>query len=339
MNGREFWLRWRAEIVRGTMIFVIVIAGGLFVRSMVSRGRAKLEGFREQFNTDFLAADRQHGEPWHYAASIPRQHTVWLRNINGSISVEPSDGPKVEITADRTFKHSPVDSVRIVTSVSGKGVTICAMWPGHAVQCGPDGHYTTEGGIQGNDVALSFTVRLPRGVKLDASTINGDVDVSGASAPVNAGTVNGDISIETDAGPVRAATVNGDVSASMSGFTGPGDVNVATVHGDATISLPDNVDGVVNGHTVAGDITSDYPLVVSGKFASHAIVGTLGKGGRAIKLTTVTGDVEVRRLGAEGVTPRATPGRPTPPIPPVRPTPPTPAGAPRGTPPPRSGTS
>jgi cytoskeletal protein CcmA (bactofilin family) len=298
MNGKEFWLRWRGEILRGTMIFLVVVGGGFFVRSVVGRGREKLEGLRDQFNTDFLAADRQRAEPWHYTADLAPQRTLWLRNINGSIAVDSAEGNKLEITAERTFKHSSVDSVQILTSTSEHGLTVCAMWPGRAVQCGPDGHYSTDGGVHGNDVALVFTVRLPAGVKLDASTVNGDVEVNGATAPVDAGTVNGDIAIETAHGPVRAATVNGDVAAVLHGFSGPGDVNVATVHGDASLTLPDKLDAVVEGHTVAGDINTDYPLVVSGKFASHTIGGTLGKGGRRLNLNTVTGDVELRRLSA-----------------------------------------
>jgi hypothetical protein len=112
----------------------------------------------------------------------------------------------------------------------------------------------------------------------------------------------------------------------MHGFVDPGDVAVTTVNGDAVVVLPESVDAVVEGHTVAGDIASDYPLTVSGKFASHSIAGTLGKGGRTIKLTTVTGDVALRRIGSALTPPR-------PPVPPARPGPP--AGAPR----PRSGTS
>lgn len=329
MNGKEFWLRWRGEILRGTMIFGIVIGGGLFVRSLVGRGRSQLEGLRQQFDTDFLAPDRLHAEPWSYVAAVPAQRTLWLRNINGSITVEPAEGRQVQIVADRSYKHSPVDSVRIVTAESERGLTVCAMWPGHAVACGPNGHYSTEGGLQGNGGAVVFTVQLPRGVKLDASTVNGDVQVNGVSAPVVVGTVNGDITVETSAGPVRATTVNGDVSATMRGFGDPGDVNVTTVRGDAVVILPDNVDAVVDGHTVAGDVASDYPLVISGKFASHAVVGTLGKGGRAIKLTTVTGDVGLRKLGAA----------PAPPRPPTTPRPPVPAHPPTGAPRPRSGTS
>jgi lia operon protein LiaG len=136
--------------------------------------------------------------------------------------------------------------------------------------------------------------------------------------------VNGDITVEALLGPVRAATVNGDVRAMIRGFAGPGDVNLTTVNGDAFVELPAALDAVVDGHTVVGQISTDFPLSVTGKFASHALTGTLGTGGRKIHLTTVTGDVEVRKVDtlAEATTP-------------VTPTPPT---SPQGTRRPRPGT-
>jgi hypothetical protein len=327
MNGRDFWVRWRGDILRGVVIFGVVIGGGLFVRSLVGRGRAQLSGLQQSFDTDFFASDRQRAAPWTYTTPIAPHHTVWLRNINGSITVEAGDSRSVEVTAERTFRHSPADSVRLVAVESDRGITICAIWPGAATSCGPNGHYATASKMRGNDVAVVFTVRLPRGVRVDASTVNGDVEVRGASAPIEVITVNGDVTVETSAGPVRATTVNGDAQATISSFGEPGDVTLTTVHGDATLELPDNVDAVLDGHTVTGDISSDYPLTIAGKFASHELTGTLGKGGRMIHITTVAGDVDVRKVSA---TPEATPALPPPA------TPPRPG---RGTPRPRAGTS
>ncbi len=314
MNRTEFWLRWRRDIVRGATIFVGVVGAGLVIQSMAGRGRERLLGFRQAFDPHFQAADRRHGEPWTYATLLPAQHTLWLRNINGSISVEATDGETVEVRAERTFKHSAVDSVRILITETKQGLTVCAVWPGKLAPCGPDGRYSTEGSLGDNDVAVVFTVRLPRGVTLDASTINGDIDVTGATAPVGAGTVNGDITVEALLGPVRAATINGDVRAMIRGFAGPGDVNLTTVNGDAFVELPATLDAVVSGRTVAGDISTDFPLSVTGKFASHTLTGTLGKGGRTIHLTAVTGDVEVRQAATLAET--VSPAPPTPPIPP-----------------------
>ena len=327
MTGKEFITRWRTEIVRGVLILGVVFGIGMFIVSMVGRGKAALSDFGHQFAGGLNPGDRMHGQPWMYVKSLAPDRTLWLRNINGSITVTPSDARMVEIHAERTFKHSRGDSVQIVTAESNSGLTVCAVWPGRASACGPEGHFTSEG-MHGNDVAVVFEVKLPRGVRLDASTINGDVSVDGASAPVNAVTVNGDVTVETADGPVTVTTVNGDAHATMRALTGPGDVKVTTVHGDAQVDLPSGIDAVVDGHTVAGDISSEFPLTVTGKFASHSLTGTLGKGGRQIHITTVTGDVDVREVGA---TPEAAPV--TAPVPPHRPTPV------RGSPRPRSGTS
>lgn len=321
MDAREFWVRWRSDIVRGAVIFGVVLGGGLLVRSLVHRGRTQLGGLERAFDTDFFAADRQRAEPWTYATPLAPQRTLWLRNVNGSITVEPASSGTVEITAQRTFRHSAADSIRIVTAESDKGLTVCAVWPSSSGEgaCGPDGRYTSEPQLRGNDVAVVFTVKVPRGVKVDASTINGDVEVHGGTAPIGVGTVNGDVTIETSGGPVRAVTVNGDAQATIRGFAEPGDVNITTVHGDATLDLPDRLDAVLDGHTVTGDISSDYPLTIAGKFASHQLTGTLGKGGRRIHITTVAGDVQVRKASAQSVPPPAVaPTAPTPPTAPRR---------------------
>lgn len=321
MDGREFWLRWRSDILRGAVIFGVVLAGGLLVRSLVHQGRARINGLERAFDTDFFAADRQRAEPWTYVKPLASQHTLWLRNVNGSITVDPSSAGNLEITAERTFRHSAADSVRLVTAESDKGITVCAVWPGPAGEgtCGPDGRYSTEPRLHGNDVAVVFTVRVPRGVKVNASTINGDVQVRGASAPIHVTTVNGDVSVETSAGPAHAVTVNGDAQATIHGFAEPGDVSVTTVHGDATLDLPDQIDAVVDGHTVTGDISTDYPLTVTGKFASHTLAGTLGKGGRGIHLTTVAGDIQIGKASSDSVRLQVIPKPPVAPAPPARP--------------------
>jgi cytoskeletal protein CcmA (bactofilin family) len=329
MTAKEFITRWRTEIVRGVLILGVVFGIGMFVVSMVGRGKAALNDFGHRFDANFAGDGRPHGQPWMYVKPLAPDHTLWLRNINGSITVTPSDGQTVEIHAERTYRHSPGDSVRIVTAESNGGLTVCAVWPGRSSACGPEGHFTSEG-MHGNDVAVVFEVKLPRGVRLDASTITGDVSVDGATAPVNAVTVTGDVTVETADGPVTATTVTGDVHATMHALAGLGDVKVTTVTGDAQVDLPRGIDAVVDGHTVAGDISTDFSLPVTGKFASHSLTGTLGKGGRQIHISTVTGDVDLREAET---TPEAAPV--IAPVPPPH-HPPAPA---RGSSRPRSGTS
>src|ERR1051325_3129940 len=190
MTGKEFLRRWRLDIVRGAVILGVVFGIGMLVVSMVGRGRAALNDFGHQFDTGFLAADRIHGQPWMYVKPLAPDRTLWLRNMKGSISVRRPGGRQLKIHAERTFKHSSADSVRIITAESDGGLTVCAMWTGSG-SCGPDGHYNSPGHMNGNDAAAVFEVRLPRGVRLDASTVNGDVSGDGSRGPGDAGTGNG----------------------------------------------------------------------------------------------------------------------------------------------------
>ena len=127
MTGKEFLQRWRLDIVRGVVILGVVFGLGMLVVSMVGRGRAALNDFGHQFASGLHGDDRMHGPPWMYVKPLAPDHTLWLRNISGSITVTPSDAQQVEIHAERMYKHSSVDSVRIITTESEGGLTVCAL--------------------------------------------------------------------------------------------------------------------------------------------------------------------------------------------------------------------
>jgi len=47
---------------------------------------------------------------------------------------------------------------------------------------------------------------------------------------------------------------------------------------------------------VNGSISSDFPLTVSGKLSPRHIRATIGSGGRELRLHTVNGSIELRKL-------------------------------------------
>jgi len=63
-------------------------------------------------------------------------------------------------------------------------------------RCDDGGDYRLNG-VKKNDVAVRFTVQVPRNVPINASTVNGGLDIDGVSAPVEAKTVNGRIAVNT----------------------------------------------------------------------------------------------------------------------------------------------
>ncbi len=298
----SLWTAWRKDIVRILVLCVGALALGLAIKSfaggfrqrIASRIPGEVASALADLSPDLDAGPRLTGETWTYRARVAPRQWVWIRNTHGPVKVEPARGDSLEVTAVKTYRRSDPATVRLVTVPFAGGVTICALWDNGGGRCGAGDDFK-QSSARRNDVAVQFTVKLPRGVKLGATTVNGPVRVAGAAAPVVASTVNGQIDVETAKGPVSAVTVNGSVRARMLGFADTGEVKLATVNGTLTAELPAKLDAVVEGGTVNGGIDTDYPLQVSGKFNSRHVEGTVGAGGRHIELTTVNGSIRLRK--------------------------------------------
>jgi DUF4097 and DUF4098 domain-containing protein YvlB len=189
-------------------------------------------------------------------------------------------------------------TVKQVGSGSGD-VLICALWNERS-SCDEDGYHShSDGWFHGdndrNDVSVQFVVKLPAGVKVDASTVNGEVDVDGATSDVVAHTVNGSVEARSTGGAVSAHTTNGDIRVSAAKL-GSDRTEYTTVNGTITVSLPASVSADVDMHTVNGSLTSDFPLTVEGTFSPKRLHATLGKGGAALRLSTVNGSIRLRKL-------------------------------------------
>ena len=137
-------------------------------------------------------------------------------------------------------------------------------------------------------------VRVPAGVRVDASTVIGDVTVSGVSSDIMATTVNGDVTTSTHSGAVTATTVTGDVSARMDVLDQSAPLRLTTVTGDITAILPAAVGAEIDMATVTGDMNTDFPLQMN-ENSSHHLHGVIGAGGSKVLLKTVTGEVRLRR--------------------------------------------
>jgi DUF4097 and DUF4098 domain-containing protein YvlB len=175
-------------------------------------------------------------------------------------------------------------------------VLICAIWYENT-ECTEDGYRTHDNRARNNrnnDVSVEFTIRLPSGVKVDVSTVNGSLEISGASSTVEAHTVNGKVVAASSGGPVNAGTVNGDIEVRM-GTIGAEDLEFGTVNGSIVVYVPDDLNADVDMRTVNGAVESDFPMTVSGKINPRHIRATIGRGGRRIQFRTINGSVELRK--------------------------------------------
>jgi DUF4097 and DUF4098 domain-containing protein YvlB len=121
--------------------------------------------------------------------------------------------------------------------------------------------------------------------------------VDGATSEVEVGTVNGSVEATTTGGPINASTVNGSVRARMGRFTSDDDMNFSTVNGSVIAEFIGDMDADVDLSTVNGRFYTDYQVTVSGRLDPRHLRAKLGRGGPRVKLSTVNGNVELRRRG------------------------------------------
>jgi hypothetical protein len=145
------------------------------------------------------------------------------------------------------------------------------------------------------------------------STGGGRIVIDSSDKSVVASTGGGDIELRATSGDAVASTGAGDVSIRVVGAgSGTHNINVCDGHGRVTLELPKNIDATFELETAYTDnapnrtkIESDFDLSQSEthewddrfgtprKFVRAA--GKLGAGGSLIRVSTVNGDIVVRR--------------------------------------------
>jgi len=242
-----------------------------------------------------LAQDRQNDRAFTLNEKIPAMQWVRIKNVNGEIRVTPSTSDRVEITATKSWRRGNPAEVRIVRVPSSSGILVCAFWTENAT-CSENNYSShNEGRSRNNDVAVDFEVHVPKGIRVGVWSVNGQVSVDGATEEVVASTVNGSVDATSSGGPVSSSSVNGSVHARMGKLTGNDDLEFSSVNGSVVAEFATDIDADIELSTVNGRFQTDWPVTITGRVDPRHLRATLGKGGRRIKLSTVNGNVELRK--------------------------------------------
>jgi len=228
---------------------------------------------------------------------VPSGQWMRVRNVIGEVRVRPSAGDRVEIVATKSWRRGDPTLVRIESKKSPDGsILVCAFWTENAT-CDENGYRSHNEGRwnRNNDVAVDFEVRVPKGVNVGVWSVNGGVSVDGATGEVEAGSVNGGVDASSSGGPVQASSVNGTVHARMGRIGTSEDLDFSSVNGNVIAEFGEDIDAQVELSTVNGRFQTDWPVTITGRVDPRHLRATIGKGGRRIRLSTVNGNVELRK--------------------------------------------
>lgn len=141
--------------------------------------------------------------------------------------------------------------------------------------------------------------------RLAVKTISGDVLVEDRVGDLSIETASGDVEVRQCSGNLSVTTASGDISLSgcsesLSAQTASGsvdveaddqcnEVSVSSASGDIRFQYPDEFDAIVKYSTVSGDVEHDGASTQAGTIR-------IGAGLTPVRLSTVSGDIEIRRL-------------------------------------------
>lgn len=273
------------------------------------------------------AQERAADDLFTWSGRIASGGSLSIRHYNGPIDVREATGDRVEFRAERRSRRSTEMSFEVENTADG--VRICGVWRGrNACDSGRNRGWDWDEGPPSS----RLTVSLPKGVRLQANTGNGDVtvekasndvevrsgngdvritltagrvdvatgngelEIDGATGPVTATTGNGRVYVLTSTGPVTARSGNGEIDVRMKTLTGTSDMTFSTGNGAITVTLPGTFAGEIDASTGHGDFSSDFEIRVLGRLNPRHIRGTIGENGtRRIRMTTGNGRLELRK--------------------------------------------
>ncbi len=250
-------------------------------------------GFAAVLLTGMGPAAVQNDDEFSWSGSVAQGKTLQIKNANGPLIAEYSDGDRVEVKAVKEGPADDRDEVTFEVVEHDDGMTICSIYPGRlwsSNDCEPDsGHMSSNK----NKTKVTFTVRVPAGVRFVGETMNGHIGADNLRSDVELLTMNGAIEVWTT-GWARASTMNGEVWARIGSTDWSGDLELKSMNGAIEVVLPVGANADVSASTMNGSVESDWPLEKSGWIRNKAS-GTIGSGGRSISLSTMNGDIKLRR--------------------------------------------
>jgi len=246
---------------------------------------------------------------------------LWLKNIQGDITVVGYDGKTVEISVEKTIEartqatlQQGIEEIQLATKLDSTFMLVYMDAPFiDAHRKGNHLHYRSDRDYHDHkyEYRMDFTVRVPKTMSLRVSTVNeGTVTIENIRTQrIEARNVNGAIQATDISGATSAVTVNGDVDISF--VESPTeDSRFKTINGDITLLMPDNLSADVSFKSMNGDFYTNFEQIdyLPAKVSSAKKNGSkrttyridrstqirVGQGGPKVETETLNGEVYLK---------------------------------------------
>jgi DUF4097 and DUF4098 domain-containing protein YvlB len=254
--------------------------------------------------------------------SVGDEPDISVATFDGSLRIVSWDRDEVLIEIQkRGASLEDVERLEVRTTQEGNRIRIEALPAG-------EGRVVT---FHGGSPSVSFVLSVPRQIRLRAETgdgsvqvdeLEGDIVISSGDGSITAQTVRGRLRVNTGDGAIRVADADGSIEVdtadgsvhidgrldSVRVTTGDGSVrveardgssvasdwDVTTGDGSIVLRLPGDVDADVDAESADGRVDADGTFTTVRRSEEGGwLRGRLGRGGRAIRLRSGDGAVQL----------------------------------------------
>ncbi|HKW33216.1 MAG TPA: DUF4097 family beta strand repeat-containing protein [Candidatus Acidoferrum sp.] len=274
--------------MKNSALWWLTGAIGLAVISLAGSAPAWAQGEKRAVFTE---------RDFHWQGHLKAGQTLEVINRNGEIDASAASGDAA--AASGSWRGDNDDREPFVEVVDySDGVTICAVYardkaPGRCHRGGVSSE--SEGGWwHGNRARINFEIQVPKGVRLNALTTNGNVIGHSLASVVEAATTNGNVDVSTSEW-ASASTTNGGIHVSIGNAKWSGELKERSTNGSVDVTLPAAAEFTLDAATTNGGIHTDFPITVQGSFNSKRLSGTVGAGGRDLRVSTTNGGIKLTK--------------------------------------------
>jgi DUF4097 and DUF4098 domain-containing protein YvlB len=243
-------------------------------------------------------------EDWKKDYTVSGSPVLQVETNDASIHVNPGSGNTISarVIADNYSIGS--GGVRVTEQQMSDSVRIQVKVPQHHVSFS----FSKNDGVR-------IEVSVPQNTKLQLTSSDGSLHVSGVRAPVNLVTSDGSIHADDLDGALVARTSDGSITVSgrfdnldlstsdghvrcdaRAGSRVNGAWNLRTSDGSIELNVPADLAADLEAWTSDGRVAVNVPMMVEGSQARNRVRGKLNGGGGLLKLHTSDGSITVNKL-------------------------------------------
>jgi DUF4097 and DUF4098 domain-containing protein YvlB len=194
-----------------------------------------------------------------YKVSIPEKAGVEVKSVSGDVHLEAIGGPA---------KVKSVSGDAAITGAAGVDVDL------------------TSGDLTLANISGDVYIK----------SVSGDIKATGIKGSIELSSISGEIDLKdvSDARSVSAKTVSGNITY-IGAIVAGGNYELKSFSGNVEMRIPAGSAFDFEASTRSGVVDTDFSVEVSGRISPKEIHGTVNKGGARIRLSSFSGDIDLKK--------------------------------------------